>query len=188
MDSSKHEVVIAVKSVLIVQHLACDSMWWQEDKYALQQFVIKLFFNDRCGYAKNINLIWITSKNRNFKLCFISAKVPNAVSWASQFIATAHLLESYMLLHHHKEAKTLLYKFRAIDPDRADRLTTEKSEIIDKVLNKHQTLDELAFLTQFAFVLKQAGYEKIPDEMVKECIEKSHKYDNVEVRYLFIDY
>ena len=90
-----------------------------------------------------------------------------------------------MLLRHHKEAKTLLYKFRAVDPDRADRFTTEKSEVIDKVINQHQTLDELAFLTQFAFVLKQAGYEEIPQQVVKECIEKSHKYDNIEVSVLF---
>ena len=86
-----------------------------------------------------------------------------------------------MLLHHHKEAKRLLYKFRLIDPDRSERITTEKSEIIDKVINQHQTLDELAFLTQFAFVLKQAGYEEIPEQIVKECIEQPHKYNNIEV-------
>ena len=36
-DSSKHEVVNAMKSVLIVQQLVSDAVRWQEDKYAQQQ-------------------------------------------------------------------------------------------------------------------------------------------------------
>ena len=35
MDSSKHEVVIAMKIVQIVQQLAYDSVRWQEDKYTV---------------------------------------------------------------------------------------------------------------------------------------------------------
>ena len=35
MDSSKHEVVTAIKSVPIIQQLASDAARWQEDKYAL---------------------------------------------------------------------------------------------------------------------------------------------------------
>ena len=36
-DSSKHEVVIAMKSARIVQYLASDAIRWQEDKYAQQK-------------------------------------------------------------------------------------------------------------------------------------------------------
>ena len=111
-----------------------------------------------------------------------TGELPNAVSWASKFIVASHLLESYMLLHHHKEAKTLLYKFRSIDPDRSDRLTTDQSEIVHRVVNEQQNLEELAFLTQFAFVLNAAGYEKVPEDIVKQCIERPHTYDKIEVR------
>ena len=107
--------------------------------------------------------------------------MPNATTWASKFITAAHLLESYVLLRNHKEAKALLYKFRSVDPDRTERLTTDNSEIIRKAANEHQNLEEISFLTQFAYVLKKAGYEEIPEDIAKQCIEKCHKYDRIEV-------
>lgn len=86
-----------------------------------------------------------------------------------------------MLLRHHKEAKILLHKFRAIDPDRYERLTSDDAVILKNNTAKCQNLDELSFLTQFAFLLKIAGYEEIPQDIVKQCIKKSHKYDSIEV-------
>ena len=116
---------------------------------------------------------------RTTLLCLVG--VPNVSTWASKFISSAHLLESYMLLHHHKEAKVLMFKFRSIDPDRAERLTTDEKTIVFKKLNDYQNMEEMSFLTQFAFLLRAAGYDEIPQDIVKECIEKSHKYDSIEV-------
>ena len=33
----RHKVVIAMKSARIVQYLASNAVWWQEDEFALQQ-------------------------------------------------------------------------------------------------------------------------------------------------------
>ena len=72
-NSSKHELVNAMKSVRLVQQLAYEAVRWLEDKYAPQQ-QLGLILNQGCGSSN----FWIacTSINwwRNFCLEFFDPK------------------------------------------------------------------------------------------------------------------
>ena len=46
-----------MKSARIVQHLASDAIWWQEDKYALQKQKSKNFLKQKyIGMSKKIEI------------------------------------------------------------------------------------------------------------------------------------
>nr|CAB3267041.1 transmembrane protein 143-like [Phallusia mammillata] len=113
-------------------------------------------------------------------------------TWPKTFIAACHILESYMLLHHHKTAKSLMFKFRCIDPDRAERCVSVNYDTKEKLpaakMSESSLLEEVTFMTQFAFFLNQAGYQEIPWHIVKECLKKRHKYGNIEVEVNHKDY
>ncbi|CAK8674572.1 unnamed protein product [Clavelina lepadiformis] len=113
---------------------------------------------------------------------------PGLQSWASKFIGASHILESFLLLEHNKEAKKLLYKFRSIDPDRPERCTTSvgvKYQKVDDFKDDLHSLEELCFMTHFAYVLKEAGYDEVPEEIVEKCLKTKHIYENIELE---VDY
>nr|XP_002126607.1 transmembrane protein 143 [Ciona intestinalis] len=108
---------------------------------------------------------------------------PGVKSWPHHFITASHVLETYLLLRHHKGAKTLMHRFANIDPDRS-----EVPEISSFTVQHEHSLEELSFMTQFAFTLKRAGYHEVHQDIIIECLKKQHKYGNIELSVNFEDY
>uniref|UniRef100_H2Z058 Uncharacterized protein n=1 Tax=Ciona savignyi TaxID=51511 RepID=H2Z058_CIOSA len=97
--------------------------------------------NELCNY-------YVNSPN------YIANEDPGVDSWAHHFIRASHVLENYLLLRHHKGAKTLMHRFAYIDPDRCEKSPPDSELAPQKSKHQHQPIEELSFMTQFAFTLK----------------------------------
>jgi len=111
-------------------------------------------------------------------------------NWPSEFVVTCRALESYMLLHHRKLSKTLMETFRCIDPDRKERSfnvvpDTAVNDILEDSIN---SFEEQSFMSQFDYVLRKAGFHKVPDDIIKNCLKTQSKYGNIEIAVNLKDY
>ena len=115
-----------------------------------------------------------------------------AKKWPSDFLRACRALESYMLVRHNKIAKSLMYKFKLIDPDRKERrlhMFDDECEVEDESSeDTSHFLVEQSFMTLFTYVLRKAGYLEVPQATVAECLKKRGKYGHIQLDVMQSDY
>lgn len=92
-----------------------------------------------------------------------------------RFISFCGVLESYMLLHEHKQAKALMNIYNNIDPDKFHQNPDEKTDL------GFLRMMEKSFLSYFSYCLTQAGYHEVPRKALKEILDAHVKYGDIQV-------
>ena len=99
-----------------------------------------------------------------------------------RFITFSGVLESYMLLHEHKQAKALMNIYNNIDPDKFHQNQDEKTD------PEFLKMMEKSFLSYFSYCLSQAGYYEVPKKALKEILDAHVKYGDIQVRISILSY
>lgn len=127
---------------------------------------------------KKSSLVHALSKRVNKKSSTDDLKLP----LKHDFIAFSGVLENYMLLHDHKQAKALVNIYNNIDPDKFHQNIDEKTDA------EFSRMMEKSFLSYFSYCLCQAGYTEVSQSAVDDILAAHFKYGDIELQVDAKDY